>query len=93
MCIRDRVEANRIALADGPDAKPPWLHIHAAIPEARLRGGNCHVNWASYVEIDKLIARRRVRNTHRLAIYCDRECGRTHLLRNRDGINAGRGVR
>jgi hypothetical protein len=87
----EEAEANRLALPGGPNAEPPRLHIDTTIPEAGRGRGNGHVHRSCYIEVDKLIARRRERHIDFDPIHLDSKCGRPHLCRDWNRINAGCG--
>ena len=81
-------EANRLASSRRPQSQPPWLNVHAFVPEALLGSGNLHHHRAGHIEADVLIVRRGVGHVHRLSVHSDGKGRRTHLRRNRRSLHA-----
>jgi hypothetical protein len=82
-----------LPLAFGPDTKPPWLDVDAAIPESCFGSGNRHFNGSGDIEIDEVVTGGSVSDIHVLAIYRDGEGLGAKLFRNWDWLNAGCGER
>ena len=79
-------------MPSGAQAEAPGLDIDAAIPKARLGGGDGYVCGAGDVEADKLIAGGGVSHVHGLAVHSDGEGGRAQLFGYGRGLHAGSGM-